>query len=82
MLCLRRWGWSDFLGGYGWWDVQVTIDGIVLYCDETISALQLGNGYSIKKEYLEEINFKNKIKDGDGKLTISYMGSQLHDNRG
>lgn len=63
-------------------DVQVTIDGIVLYCDETVSALQLGNGYSIKKEYLEEITFKNKITYGDGKLSISYMGSQLHDNRG
>lgn len=63
-------------------DVQVTIDGIVLYCDETVSALQLGNGYSIKKEYLEEIKFKNKITSGDGRLTINYMGSQLNDDRG
>jgi len=33
-------------------DVQVTIDGIILYCDESVSALQLGNGYTIKKNYI------------------------------
>ena len=40
----------------------MTIDGIILYCDESISALQLGNGYIAKKIYLEDIPFKNKAQ--------------------
>lgn len=63
-------------------DVTVTIDGIILYCDESISALQLGNGYIVKKTYLDEIPYKNKITDGNGNLTISYMGSRLRDDNG
>ena len=59
-------------------DVQVTVDGIVLYCDESVSALQLGNGYTIQKAYLEDLPFKNKITDGNGKVVISYLGSQRH----
>lgn len=63
-------------------DVQVMIDGIVLYCDESVSALLFGNGYSIKRVYLEDIPFKHKITDGNGNLTINYMGSRLHDDNG
>lgn len=63
-------------------DVQVTIDGIILYCDVSVSALQLGTGYSIQKVYLEDIPFKHKITDGNGRLTINYMGSRLHDDNG
>jgi len=63
-------------------DVQVTIDGIVLYCDESVSALQLGNGYTIQKAYLDDIPFKNKITDGNGKVVISYLGSQRQDETG
>jgi len=61
-------------------NVQVTIDGIILYCDESIQGLQLGNGYSIKKVYLKDISFKNKITDGNGKININYMGSSLSDD--
>ena len=63
-------------------DVQVTIDGIILYCDESVSALQLGNGYTIKKLYFDEIPFRNKIIDGNGKIAISYLGSQRQDEKG
>lgn len=63
-------------------DVQVTIDGVILYCDESISALHLGNGYSIQKVYLDDIPFINKIIDGNGSLTINYLGSRLHDDHG
>lgn len=63
-------------------DVQVTIDGVILYCAESVSTLQLGKGYSIQKVYLDDISFKNKITDGNGSLTINYLGSQLHDDNG
>lgn len=63
-------------------DVNVTIDGIILYCDESISALQLGNGYIVKKIYFEDIPFKNKITDGNGNLTTGYLGSRLSDDKG
>lgn len=63
-------------------DVHVAIDGIIMYCDDSISSLNLGNGYSIEKVYLENIPFKNKIVDGSGNLTINYLGSQLRDDMG
>lgn len=63
-------------------EVNVTIDGIIMYCDESISFLNLGNGYSIEKIYLENISFKNKIVDGNGNLDTNYMGSQLRDDAG
>ncbi len=63
-------------------DVQVAIGGVILYCNESVSMLQLGNGYSIQKVYLGDISFKNKITDGNGNLTINYLGSRLHDDNG
>lgn len=63
-------------------EVHVTIDGIIMYCDESISSLNFGNGYSIEKVYLENISFKNKIVDGSGNLNINYLGSQLRDDEG
>lgn len=63
-------------------DVQVTIDGLIMYCDESICSLNFGNGYTIQKIYLEEIPYKNKIVDGNGTLSINYLGSQCEDDRG
>lgn len=63
-------------------DVQVTIGGVILYCNESISTLQLGNGYSIQKVYLDDITYKNKITDGNCRLTINYLGSRLQDDNG
>jgi hypothetical protein len=53
-----------------------------LHCDDSIAGVDIGNGYHIEKRYLENIPYKNKLTDGDGKLTIDYLGSQLHDDDG
>ncbi len=63
-------------------DVNVEIDGIVMYCDESISNLSIGNGYILKKVYLDDIPFKNKITDANGNVNIGYIGSQLRDDNG
>jgi len=57
--------------------VSVTIDAILLYCDESITRLAFGNGYSIKKVNVCNLPFKNKVTDGNGQLTISYFGSRI-----
>lgn len=63
-------------------DVSVAINGVVLYCDESVLGLQLGRGYSIVKTYIEDLPFKDKITDGRGQLTISYLGSVMTDENG
>lgn len=63
-------------------DVQVTVDGIILFCDESVAMLNLGRGYTIQKVYFDDMSFKNKITDGNGHLVISYLGSRLCDERG
>lgn len=62
--------------------VSVTIDGVLLHCDDSIAGVDIGNGYHIEKCYLESFPYKSKITDGDGKLTIDYLGSQRHDDGG
>lgn len=61
-------------------DVQVTIDGIILYCDESVSSISLGNGYTIQKRNLEDLTYKSRIMDGNGNLSINYLGSRMYDN--
>lgn len=61
-------------------DVQVTIDGIVLYCDESLEGVKLANGYTIKKQCFDDLSYKSRLTDGSGKLSISYMGSRLFDH--
>lgn len=63
-------------------NVQVTIDGVIMYCDESICLLNFGNGYSIQKRYIKDLSYKNKIIDGNGALSINYLGSQLYDEKG
>lgn len=53
---------------------HIEIDGIVMYCDDNISSLNLRNGHSIEKVYLDNIPFKKKIVDGSGNLTIKLSG--------
>lgn len=62
--------------------VTVTIDAILLYCDESISRINIGNGYSIRRVNIDDIPLRDKITDGNGKLTISYLGSRLSDSAG
>ena len=62
--------------------VNATIEGIVLYCDDSLDGFSLGNGYTIHKQFLEDLSFKERITDGRGKLTINYLGSQQQDDTG
>lgn len=62
--------------------VDVTIDGVILHSDPSIAGINIGNGYTIKKCYLSELPYKNKLTDGDGKLSFNYLGSQLSDENG
>lgn len=62
--------------------VFVTINGIILHCDDNFIELNLGNRYRLEKKYFDDISFENKITDDEGKLNIDYMGSQLRDEQG
>ena len=62
--------------------VNVVIEGVVLYCDDSLDGLLLGNGYSIQKQYFDSLAFKEKIVDGRNRLSINYLGSQQHDESG
>jgi len=61
-------------------DVNVTIDGVVLYCDSSAADIELGKNYSIRKVFLDDLPYKTKITDGNGKLSINYMGSRLYED--
>lgn len=58
-------------------DVNVSISGILMYCDESVCALQLGNGYKIEKCNLDSLFFKNRITNGRGYLGTDYFGTQI-----
>ena len=60
-------------------EVNVSICGILLYCDPNIEGFDLGEGFTIKKIYLDELSIKDRIKSANGQLNISYMGSRLED---
>lgn len=63
-------------------DVNVDISGIVMYCDESILGLNIGHGYALSKQYLNDLPYKDKITDARGNLNIEYMGSRLVDENG
>lgn len=63
-------------------DANVAINGGILYCDESVLGLQLGNGYSLVKTYIDSLSFKDKITDGSGQLIIAYLGSVKSDEYG
>lgn len=63
-------------------DVNVSINGAILYCDESVLGLQLGRGYSIVKTYTDDLPFKDRITDGRGQLNIAYFSSVLQDDNG
>lgn len=63
-------------------EVNVSICGILLYCDPNTEGFDLGEGYKIKKIYLDELSIKDRITSANGQLNISYMGSRLEDNHG
>lgn len=47
-------------------DVNVSILGIIMCCDESLCGLALGRGYTIEKLDLNTLFFKDKITNGRG----------------
>lgn len=43
-------------------EVNVSINAPVLYCDETILGIEIGNGYSFEKNYIDNLPFKEKLQ--------------------
>lgn len=62
--------------------VNVAIDGVILYCDESIAKINIGNDYKIEKRYLNEIPYIDRLTDNKGRLLLQYIGSQMHDEHG
>ena len=61
-------------------DVHEAISGIVMFCDESLLAVNIGNGYSFKKNRFEDLPFKDKIIDGQGRIASAYFMSRLIEN--
>ena len=58
-------------------DVNETISGIVMFCDESLLNVNLGNGYLLKKVRFEDLSFRDKIVDGQGRIANAYFMSRL-----
>lgn len=58
-------------------DVNVSISGIIMCCDESLCGLALGRGYTIEKFDLNTLFFKDKITNGRGYLDTDYFGSRI-----
>ncbi len=58
-------------------DVNVSISGILMCCDESLCGLVLGRGYTIEKCNLDTLFFKDKITNGKGDLNTDYFGSRI-----
>lgn len=46
-------------------DVNVSISGIIMCCDESLCGLNLGRGYTIEKCNLDTLFFKDKITNDE-----------------
>lgn len=58
-------------------DVNVSISGILMCCNESLCDLALGRGYAIEKCDLNTLFFKDKITNGNGDLDTDYFGSRI-----
>lgn len=63
-------------------NANASIYAIIMNCDETIKEIDLGNSYSIKKIYFDDLPFKNEIVNGKGMIDSDYIPSQLRDKAG
>lgn len=61
-------------------DVHESIAGIVMFSDESMLNVIFGNGYSFKKSRFEDLPFKDKIVDGQGRIAPAYFMSRLIEN--
>lgn len=60
-------------------EVNVSIAGILMCCDESLCALNIGNGYRIEKCALDDLTFKQKITNVRGQLETDYLNSRIID---
>lgn len=63
-------------------DVSVDIFAIVIHCDESILGVEIGNGYSFEKVYLDALPHRDKLIDDHGIPNIEYKKSCLVDENG
>lgn len=57
--------------------IKIEIGGILLFCDESIAKLNIGNGYIIEKMLYEDLFYKDKVKSQDHEFLIDYYDSLL-----
>lgn len=58
-------------------NVNVSISGIIQNCDEGFMDLHIGSGFSIVRKKLDELWFKERVVDGNGRLKCEYYGSRI-----
>lgn len=58
-------------------DVNVSISGIIMCCDENLCEVNFGGGYIIEKCEFSTLPFKDNITNGRGQLTTDYFGSRI-----
>ncbi|MCD7777188.1 MAG: hypothetical protein LUH47_01625 [Clostridiales bacterium] len=61
-------------------DVDVSIAGIVMCCNESICNVKFGKGYKFEKCSFDSLPFKDKIINGKGQLDTNYFGSRIIEN--
>lgn len=60
-------------------DVNVSIDGVLVNCDDSIQGINFGRGYNLRKIELGNYEFRDRLVDGRGQLDIKYMSSRLQE---
>lgn len=63
-------------------DVSADIFAIVIHCDESILGLEIGNGYSFEKVYLDALPHRDKLIDDREMPNMEYIKSCLVDENG
>lgn len=58
-------------------DVNVSVSGVIMCCDESLCGVALGKGYTIEKCNLDMLFYKDKITNGRGYLNTDYFGSRI-----
>lgn len=61
-------------------DVNVSVSGIIMCCNDSLCNLSLGNGFTIEKIDFDSLPFKEKITDGRGLLSTDYFGSRIFED--
>ena len=62
-------------------DVSVDIFGITIYCDESILGVEIGNGYSFEKVYLDALPHRDKLIDDLKNLKVLFRKNPIYMNK-